>query len=108
MAADSQTNFAPRYQGYVGASLVLGGVDVTGPHLYSIHPHGSTDKLPYVTMGECCPAGHGERFRAVLKVVMVNPIVCWELWGPQTTKIKLYLYLSGRCTVLFPHKHGLG
>ena len=21
-----------------------------GPHLYSIHPHGSTDKLPYVTM----------------------------------------------------------
>ncbi|XP_041908693.1 proteasome subunit beta type-7 isoform X2 [Corvus kubaryi] len=40
-----------RYQGYIGASLVLGGVDVTGPHLYSIHPHGSTDKLPYVTMG---------------------------------------------------------
>ena len=29
---------------------MLGGVDVTGPHLYSIHPHGSTDKLPYVTM----------------------------------------------------------
>ncbi|NXA74474.1 PSB7 protein, partial [Thryothorus ludovicianus] len=40
-----------RYQGYIGAALVLGGVDVTGPHLYSIHPHGSTDKLPYVTMG---------------------------------------------------------
>lgn len=42
----------PRYQGYIGAALVLGGVDVTGPHLYSIYPHGSTDKLPYVTMGE--------------------------------------------------------
>ncbi|XP_026568024.1 proteasome subunit beta type-7 [Pseudonaja textilis] len=41
-----------RYQGYIGASLVLGGVDVTGSHLYSIYPHGSTDKLPYVTMGE--------------------------------------------------------
>ena len=40
-----------RYQGYIGAALVLGGVDPTGPHLYSIHPHGSTDKLPYVTMG---------------------------------------------------------
>ncbi|XP_045197899.1 proteasome subunit beta type-7-like [Mercenaria mercenaria] len=40
-----------RYQGYISAALVLGGVDVTGPHLYSIHPHGSTDKLPYVTMG---------------------------------------------------------
>jgi len=39
------------YQGYVSAALVLGGVDCNGPHLYSIHPHGSTDKLPYVTMG---------------------------------------------------------
>ncbi|XP_060518761.1 proteasome subunit beta type-7 [Cylas formicarius] len=40
-----------RYQGYIGAALVLGGVDSTGPHLYSIYPHGSTDKLPYITMG---------------------------------------------------------
>ena len=40
-----------RYQGYIGAALVLGGVDCMGPHLYSIYPHGSTDKLPYVTMG---------------------------------------------------------
>jgi len=40
-----------RYQGYVSAALVLGGVDLTGPHIYSIHPHGSTDKLPYTTMG---------------------------------------------------------
>eukprot|EP00049_Salpingoeca_infusionum_P017845 m.354609 g.354609 ORF g.354609 m.354609 type:complete len:280 (+) comp17065_c0_seq1:399-1238(+) len=40
-----------RYQGHISAALVLGGVDVTGPVLYSIHPHGSTDKLPYVTMG---------------------------------------------------------
>ncbi|KII84713.1 hypothetical protein PLICRDRAFT_146160 [Plicaturopsis crispa FD-325 SS-3] len=40
-----------RYQGQVGAALVLGGVDSTGAHLFTIHPHGSTDKLPYVTMG---------------------------------------------------------
>lgn len=40
-----------RYQGHIGAALVLGGVDSTGPSLYSIWPHGSTDKLPYVTMG---------------------------------------------------------
>lgn len=49
----SHINIVPRYQGYIGAALVLGGVDVTGPHLYSIYPHGSTDKLPYVTMGKC-------------------------------------------------------
>jgi 20S proteasome subunit beta 2 len=30
---------------------VLGGVDVNGPHLHTIYPHGSTDELPYVTMG---------------------------------------------------------
>ncbi|KAJ9586933.1 hypothetical protein L9F63_019477 [Diploptera punctata] len=40
-----------RYQGFIGAALVLGGVDNTGPHLYCIYPHGSTDKLPYTTMG---------------------------------------------------------
>ena len=41
-----------RYQGEIGAALVLGGVDITGPHLFTIHPHGSTDKLPYVSMGK--------------------------------------------------------
>jgi len=40
-----------RYQGQISAALVLGGVDLEGPHLYSIHPHGSVDELPFVTMG---------------------------------------------------------
>lgn len=40
-----------RYQGHVGAALVLGGVDNSGAHLFTVHPHGSTDKLPYVSMG---------------------------------------------------------
>jgi 20S proteasome subunit beta 2 len=40
-----------KYQGYIGCALVLGGVDVTGPHLYQIYPHGSTDKLPFTSMG---------------------------------------------------------
>lgn len=40
-----------RYQGHISAALVLGGVDRTGPSIYSIHPHGSVDKLPYTTMG---------------------------------------------------------
>lgn len=41
-----------RYHGYIGAALILGGIDpVDGPQLYTIHPHGSTDKLPFVTMG---------------------------------------------------------
>ena len=30
---------------------MLGGVDFRGPHLFTIYPHGSTDSLPYCTMG---------------------------------------------------------
>jgi 20S proteasome subunit beta 2 len=40
-----------KYQGHIGAALVLGGFDASGPQLYTVYPHGSTDKLPYVTMG---------------------------------------------------------
>merc|ERR1711934_461893 len=40
-----------RYQGHVSAALVLGGVDVNGPHIYTVYPHGSTDNLGYATMG---------------------------------------------------------
>jgi len=40
-----------RYQGHIGTYLIMGGVDVTGPHLYEIAAHGSTAKVPYCTMG---------------------------------------------------------
>ena len=40
-----------RYQGHIGTYLIMGGVDVTGPHLYEIAAHGSTSKVPYCTMG---------------------------------------------------------
>lgn len=40
-----------KYQGHVSAALVLGGWDLNGPHLFTIYPHGSTDALPFATMG---------------------------------------------------------
>lgn len=40
-----------RYQGHVSAALVLGGVDDTGAHLFNIYPHGSSDTVPFCTMG---------------------------------------------------------
>ena len=43
--------FLFRYQGHISAALVLGGVDNTGSYIHCIYPHGSTDKLPYATMG---------------------------------------------------------
>jgi len=39
------------YQGYVQASLILGGVDEKGVYLHGIHPHGSVDSLPYTAQG---------------------------------------------------------
>ncbi|CAG8587281.1 11450_t:CDS:2 [Paraglomus brasilianum] len=50
-ALTALTQFLFRYQGHLGAALVLGGVDVDGPHLFSVSPHGSTDKLPYLCQG---------------------------------------------------------
>jgi len=45
------TDHSLRHQGQIGAALILGGVDIDGFQLFTIHPHGSTDKLPFVTMG---------------------------------------------------------
>lgn len=40
-----------RHMGYITAALVLGGYDCLGPHLYTVYPHGSADRLPCVSMG---------------------------------------------------------
>ncbi|KAG8448578.1 hypothetical protein GDO86_015610, partial [Hymenochirus boettgeri] len=40
-----------RYQGHIGASIIIGGVDIRGPHLCSVHPHGSTDTIPFTALG---------------------------------------------------------
>lgn len=40
-----------QHQGYISAALVLGGCDINGPTIHQIHPHGSTAKLNYTTMG---------------------------------------------------------
>jgi hypothetical protein len=73
-----------RYQGHISAALVLGGVDSTGPHLYSVWPHGSTDKLPYVTMGSgslAAMATFEARFKPNMEVSrprheLLEPLVC--------------------------------
>lgn len=48
-----------QYQGHIEAALILGGYDTTGPSLYTIYPHGSTDNLPFVTMGSGSLAAMG-------------------------------------------------
>lgn len=40
-----------RYQGAIVVGLVLGGVDVTGAHIYEVTPHGFTAKAPFAAEG---------------------------------------------------------
>jgi len=41
-----------RYQGYIGAYLIIVGVDVTGSHIAAVHPHGSISYLPFIASGK--------------------------------------------------------
>ncbi|GAB1609048.1 proteasome subunit beta type-7-like [Argonauta hians] len=68
-----------RYHGMISAALVLGGVDHTGPHLYSIWPHGSTDKLPFVTMGSGSLAAVSvfeDRYKIDMSLNEAKTLVC--------------------------------
>ena len=40
-----------KYQGHIGAALIVGGVDIKGPQLVTISPHGNSMLLPFTTMG---------------------------------------------------------
>uniref|UniRef100_A0A3P8WS09 Proteasome subunit beta n=1 Tax=Cynoglossus semilaevis TaxID=244447 RepID=A0A3P8WS09_CYNSE len=51
MAVNILQDLLYRYRGQIGASLILGGVDCTGSHLYTVGPYGSVDKKPYLAMG---------------------------------------------------------
>lgn len=40
-----------KYQGHIGAYLIVAGVDPTGAHLFSVQAHGSTDVGYYQSLG---------------------------------------------------------
>jgi 20S proteasome subunit beta 2 len=39
------------YMGHIGAGIILGGIDVKGPQVWSVDPHGHTIAMPYHTQG---------------------------------------------------------
>lgn len=43
-----------RYQGHIGAALIIGGVDCKGPQLVTISPYGNSYRVPFTTMGSGC------------------------------------------------------
>uniref|UniRef100_A0A8C7N9R7 Proteasome 20S subunit beta 7 n=1 Tax=Oncorhynchus kisutch TaxID=8019 RepID=A0A8C7N9R7_ONCKI len=91
-----------RYQGHIGAALVLGGMDCNGPHLYSIYPHGSTDKLPYVTMGESAIGG-SELYEYAKR--LVRDAIAAGIFNDlgSGSNIDLCVITNGRVDYLRPH-----
>ncbi len=47
------------YMGHIGAGIILGGIDVKGPQVWSIDPHGHTIAMPYHTQGSGSLAAMG-------------------------------------------------
>ena len=45
------TQYLFKYQGYIGAHLIIGGVDCKGPQLVTISAYGNSMRTPYTTMG---------------------------------------------------------
>ncbi|CAL8238621.1 unnamed protein product, partial [Lota lota] len=66
------------YRGQIGAHLILGGVDFSGSHLYTVGPYGSVNKLPYVSMGSGDMAALGileDRFKPDMEVEEAKVLV---------------------------------
>ena len=40
-----------RYQGFIGAFLIIVGIDVSGVHIAALHPYGNASFLPFVASG---------------------------------------------------------
>ncbi|KAI7799180.1 proteasome 20S subunit beta 13a [Triplophysa rosa] len=51
MACRILQDFLFRHKGQISAMLLLGGVDCTGPHIFTVGPYGSVNKAPFATMG---------------------------------------------------------
>lgn len=78
MAANILQDMLYRYHGSIGASLILGGVDCTGSHLYKVGPWGSVDTTPYMAMGSGDLAAMGileDRFKPNLEMEEAKELV---------------------------------
>jgi 20S proteasome subunit beta 2 len=73
-----------KYQGYIGAYLIVAGVDPTGIHLFSVHAHGNTDILPYMTLGSGSLAAMGvleSEFKLGMEKEAAMDLVCRAVLG---------------------------
>jgi len=40
-----------QHKGFLSAALIFGGFDFFGSSLFCVHPHGSSEKIPFISMG---------------------------------------------------------
>lgn len=79
MAVNILQDMLFRYRGQIGANLILGGVDCTGNHLYTVDPYGSVDKVPYLAMGSGDLAALGileDRYNPEMELDEAKDLVC--------------------------------
>ncbi|KAF3320041.1 hypothetical protein FCM35_KLT21742 [Carex littledalei] len=89
------------YQGHVSAALVLGGVDVTGPHLHTVYPHGSTDTLPFATMGSGLTFTYAWDMQASNKQANEIAGMYWTLTGAKLREEGIELVAEAICAGIF-------
>uniref|UniRef100_A0AAZ3NTJ5 Proteasome subunit beta n=1 Tax=Oncorhynchus tshawytscha TaxID=74940 RepID=A0AAZ3NTJ5_ONCTS len=78
MAVNILQDMLFRYRGQIGASLILGGVDCNGNHLYTVGPYGSIDNVPYLAMGSGDLAALGileDRFKPNMEMEEAKELV---------------------------------
>ncbi|XP_075907677.1 proteasome 20S subunit beta 13a [Nelusetta ayraudi] len=79
MAVNILQDMLYRYRGQIGASLILGGVDCTGNHLYTVGPYGSVNTMPYLAMGSGDLAALGileDGFKPNMEMERAKDLVC--------------------------------
>ncbi|XP_074469570.1 proteasome subunit beta type-7-like [Sebastes fasciatus] len=79
MAVNILQDMLYRYHGQIGASLILGGVDCTGNHLYTVGPYGSVNEVPYLSMGSGDLAALGileDGFKPDMELEKAKELVC--------------------------------
>ncbi|XP_062867524.1 proteasome 20S subunit beta 13a [Trichomycterus rosablanca] len=78
MAAHILQDLLFRYQGMIGANLILGGVDCTGSYLYSVGPYGNMESVLYLAMGSGDLAAMGileDRFKPNMELEEAKALV---------------------------------
>ncbi|CAF1219631.1 unnamed protein product [Adineta steineri] len=102
-----------RYKGYIGAYLIIVGVDVTGSRIAAIEPYGTASYMPYIASGS---GGHTslsvieDRFKQDMNENEAKQLVRDALYASITTdlysgsKINMYVLTKEKLDKFLPYE----